>query len=84
MLLFRWAFAIVVYYANHAVNFLLYCVSGAQFRRHLLQLVHDVRCRCELRRTNFAPNTESSSQVFHIAKSISNLTAEGEFKDAAQ
>ena len=35
---FRWGFAAVIFYANYAFNFLLYSISGAQFRKSLKNL----------------------------------------------
>ncbi|XP_013405527.1 G-protein coupled receptor daf-37 [Lingula anatina] len=40
------AFVLILNYTNHAVNFLLYCVSGHRFRRELGKLTkHCFRCR---------------------------------------
>ena len=35
----RWSFAIDIYYANHAINFILYCISGREFRQNLKNLL---------------------------------------------
>ncbi len=44
MVALRWAFAIDVYYINHAINFILYCISGREFRRSLLLMLAGTPC----------------------------------------
>ncbi len=41
----RWSFVVVVYYANHGVNFILYCVSGRQFRNDVKRTLRKMCCR---------------------------------------
>ena len=40
----RWAFAINVYYLNHAINFFLYCISGREFREAVKALFANRCC----------------------------------------
>ena len=40
----RWAFALDLYYINHAINFFLYCISGSEFRAAAKALFADI-CR---------------------------------------
>ena len=47
-----WAIAIDMYYLNHAINYILYLISGREFRKHLCQLFcksHILTC-CEVQR----------------------------------
>ena len=46
-----WAVANLLSYLNNAINFILYCVSGAKFRRELVNIFH-----CFIKQNNVHPS----------------------------
>ena len=55
----EWALAVVVYYLNHAINFILYCISGKDFRQDVKNLLRKITANLQ--------RTDSSSRDLIIS-----------------
>ena len=70
----RWAFAIDVYYLNHAINFILYCISGSEFRKALKMLF--VKMCCGQKEQTGAASSKSGGETSMSNVPPPSLTAE--------
>ena len=68
----RWSIAINVKYANHAVNFILYCISGKKFRESLFNMLRKWGCKCRKKKNNgqLSSTSTKSISVATISESV--------------
>ena len=64
-----WAITSAFMYTNNAINFILYCVSGRNFRRELKSMVHEIWCWCHKTVSRICFKQNKNKKLIRFAES---------------